>query len=313
MTTVKQMTLFAFEYEEKPKGPVWLEDIDGNHRTIPKMDAEATVEYLHKVPVEKGSWWRCLVIDHDRCYNSDQKDWDVNIWLQRGIGIRKKAKYNGEVMDCIDPHPYKWHYFKGKQIHAWKYEPLNKAWIEGDVLHITTESGEYLSEIVANDTIDKYDLHPYKPDFDLEHFLMECIRHKVPKEMMGWANHYVYATPALSPFSRARDEKEIGKIDPMGQVPGTLVENEEYTQICRCAEYIGMTMKLSYDVPALKNMAMYPVEETCMTCLRRKSANKDKCGQSGQMFCSDYMWDRKTPAKRFKAKKKKEPEDCDSE
>ncbi|AMH94044.1 hypothetical protein AR505_0323 [methanogenic archaeon ISO4-H5] len=253
MTTAKQMTLFAFSYEEKKTGPVWLEDYEGNHRTIPKMDAEATVEYLHKVPAEKGSWWRCLVIEHNRSYNRDLKDWDAEIWLQSGIGIKKKARYSGEVEDCIDPHPYKWHYLDGKQIRPWKYEPLKSVWIEEEILHLTTESGEYMAQIIPNTEIDRYDLHPYQPDTDLEHF----------------------------------------------------------TQITECARHIGMELKLPHDVPALENLAMYPVEQTCKTCLHYRSRNKTNgtCISGGNSICcSDYVWDRKTPAKKLKKSKPKEEE-----
>lgn len=312
MSITTQRTLFEFSYEEKKSGPIWLEDYDGNHRTIPRMDAEATVEYLHRVPAEKGSWWRCLVIDHSRSYNSDKKSWDAEIWLQRGIGIRKNARYSGEVQDCIDPHPYKWHYLGGKQIRPWKYEPLKSVCIEENVLHLTTESGEYMAQIIPNTEIDRYDLHPYQPDTDLEHFLMECIRHGVPKEMMMWTDHYVYATPALRPFSRGMTEEEIRKKDPMGQVPGALVGNEHFTQITDCARYIGMQLKLPHDVPALENLAMYPVEQTCRSCLHYKSMNKtDGTCRNGEksICCSDYMWDRKTPAKKLKKPKPKEEEE----
>ena len=313
MTTAKQMTLFAFSYEEKKAGPVWLEDYEGNHRTIPKMDAEATVEYLHKVPAEKGSWWRCLVIEHNRSYNRDLKDWDAEIWLQSGNGIKKKARYSGEVEDCIDPHPYKWHYMEGKQIRPWKYEALISVWIEDETLHLTTESGEYLAQIVPDTEIDRFDLHPYQPDLDLEHFMMECIRHGVSKEMMVWTNHYVYGTPALRPFCRAMSEEEVRKIDPMGQVPGALIENEHFIQITDCARYIGLTLKLSHNVPAMENLAMYPVEKTCKTCFRRKSRNKEKgvCSISGDCICcSSYLWDRKTPAKKLKRTRRNSKEDC---
>lgn len=101
-------------------------------------------------------------------------------------GMKKMIRSNGDVMDCIDPHPYKWYYLNGKQIHDWIYEPLKEAWIDEDVLHIKLDSGEYLAEIRSDDTIGKCDLHPYDPTMDLEHFAIECYKHQLPGEMMAW-------------------------------------------------------------------------------------------------------------------------------
>ena len=119
---------------------------------------------------------------------------------------------------------------------------------------------------------------------------------------MKWREHYMYGTPCLKPFSRNISHEDAKKIDLMGNIPGSMVRNEEFDQICECAEMIGVQLQLSYDVPPLMNLAMYPVEENCKTCLRRKSQNKDKGSscwkESGQTCCSSYMWDRKTPTKK---------------
>jgi len=186
------------------------------------------------------------------------------------------VKSTGEVMDCIDPHPYRWHYLNGKQIRPWKYEPLREAWIDGDTLHLKLDSGEYLADIEPDSGIDRYDLHPYDPTFDLEHFAIECYKHKLPREMMKWRVHYMYGTPCLRPFSRNISHEDAKRINLMGNIPGSMVRNEEFDQICECAERIGIQLQLSYDVPPLMNLAMYPVEESCKTCLRRKSKNKER-------------------------------------
>lgn len=301
MVTAKQMTMFAFDDEPVSKEPTWLEDYDGNHKTVYRMDAEAMVEDLNRMPSGKGSWLRCLEVDHSRSYESQFKDWDACIWFQRGIGMKKMVKSTGEVMDCIDPHPYRWHYMDGKQIRPWKYEPLRKAWIDGDSLHLKLDSGEYLAAVEADSEIDRYDLHPYNPTFDLEHLAIECYRHKIPREMMKWREHYMYGTPCLRPFSRNISHEDAKKIDLMGNIPGSIVRNEEFDQICECAERIRIQLQLSYDVPPLMNPSMYPVEENCNTCLRKRSCNKDRessCWKNeGQICCSNYIWDRKTPAK----------------
>ena len=119
---------------------------------------------------------------------------------------------------------------------------------------------------------------------------------------MAWREHYMYGTPCLRPFNRNISQEEAKKIDLMGKIPGSMVRDQEFDQICECAEMIGIRLQLSYDVPPLMNLAMYPAEESCGTCLKKKSRNKNVesyCWKSGmQMCCSDYMWDRTTPAKK---------------
>jgi len=304
MVTAKQMTMFAFDDTPVSSDPIWLEDYDGNQKTVYHMDAEAIVEDLNVMPSGKGSWLRCLEVDHSRTYEEQFKDWDAYIWLQRGIGIKKMVRCNGDVMDCIDPHPYKWHYMNGKQIREWKYEPLRETWIDDDILHIRLDSGEYLAQIESDDLIDRYDRHPYKPDFDLEHFAIECYKHHVPKEMMGWRKEYVYGTPALRPFSRNISVEDAKNISLKGNIPNGLVRNEQFNQICDCAEMIGIKLQLLHIVPEMKNLAMYPIDENCTTCLRKKSNNKDKnseCWKNNkQTCCSNYIWDRVTKAKKIR-------------
>ena len=315
MTSAKQTNLFSFDALPVSKGPVWLEDFDGNRRSICRMDAEAMVEDLNRMPSGKGSWLRCLEVDHSRSYETQFKDWDACIWFHRGIGMKKMVRSKGDVMDCMDPHPYRWHYLNGKQIRPWRYEPLKDAWINGDTLHLKLDSGEYLAEIHPDSEIDRYDLHPYDPTFDLEHFAIECYRHQLPREMMKWREHYMYGTPCLRPFTRNISHEDAKKINLMGNIPGSMVRNEEFDQICECAERIGIQLKLTHDVPPLMNLAMYPVEETCKSCLRKKSKNKgteSECWRnSGQICCSGYMWDRETPAKNKIATKKSETCSCD--
>ena len=112
----------------------------------------------------------------------------------------------------------------------------------------------------------------------------------------------MYGMPVLRPFVRGISHEDAKRIDPMGNIHGGMVRNPEFDQICACAEMIGIKLKLSYDVPALQNLAMYPIEEGCKTCLRKKSKNRNKnsgCWENDQQTCcSGYIWDRKTPARR---------------
>ena len=265
------------------------------------MDAEALVEDLNKMPSGKGSWLRCLEVDHSRSNEEQFKDWDACIWQHNGIGVKKMVRSDGGVMDCIDPHPYRWHYMDGKLIRPWKYEAVRDAWIDGDELHLRMDSGEYLSRIVPDSEILRYDKHPYRPDYDLEHFAIECYRHRIPRNMMAWRKEYLYGTPGLRPFSRNISVEDAKKVSLMGVIPDGLVPNGQFNQICECAEWIGIVLKLSYDVPVLRNLAMYPVEENCKTCLRRRSPNRGRDSECwkkrDQICCGGYVWDRKSPGK----------------
>ena len=70
MVIAKQMTMFAFDDEPVSKEPIWLEDYDGGKKTVYRMDAEAIVEDLNRMPSVKGSWLRCLEVDHSRSYET---------------------------------------------------------------------------------------------------------------------------------------------------------------------------------------------------------------------------------------------------
>ena len=91
MGTAKQLNLFAFDDVPASTEPTWLEDYEGKHKTVYRMDAKAIVEDLNQMPSRKGSWLRCLEVDHSRSYELQFRDWDACIWIQRGIGIKKKG------------------------------------------------------------------------------------------------------------------------------------------------------------------------------------------------------------------------------
>ena len=74
MATAKQFTLFSFEDEPVSSEPVWLEGYDGGRKEIYRMDAEALVEDLNRMPSGKGSCLRCLEVDHSRSYEEQFKD-----------------------------------------------------------------------------------------------------------------------------------------------------------------------------------------------------------------------------------------------
>jgi len=303
MAAMKQTSLFAFDDAPISTTPKWLEGYDGKHKMVFRMDAEALTEDINKMPSGKGSWLRCLEVDHSRSYESQFKDWDACIWHHNGIGMKKMVRSDGEVMDCIDPHPYGWHFMDEKQVHEWIYEPLKEAWIESDVLHIGTESGEYLAEILPDDRISRYDLHPYDPTTDLEHFAIECYKHRLPREMMSWRESYVFGTPVLRPFSRNITVEDAKKADLMGRISDSIVPNAQFDQICECAEKIGIRLKLPYDVPVLRNLAMYPAEENCSSCMRKRNRNPDCRNAENQAGCRRYIWNRTTAAKRYTLKK----------
>ena len=144
------------------------------------------------------------------------------------------------------------------------------------------DSGEYLAQIVFDDLIDRYDRHPYRPDFDLEHFAIECYKHGLSREMMKWREHYMHGTPRLRPFVRNISHEDAKKIDLMGNIPESMVRNEEFDQICKCTEGFRIQLQLSHYVPSLMNLAMYPVGETCRTCLRGNHRTRRRMGLAGK-------------------------------
>ncbi len=147
-----------------------------------------------------------------------------------------------------------------------------------------------------------YDRHPFDPSLDLEYLAIECCRRRLPEEMFTWREHYVYGTPPLRPFLRTMSEEEAKKIGLMGRIPGILVLNEMFTQVCGCAERPGVRLRMSRDIPALVSLSIHLKERMCRSCLRKGCTNwkesnpcweRDQCGGC----LGGYMWDRKTAAR----------------
>ncbi len=296
-----QTSLLAFDTAECQTGRRWLEGYDG-HRSLCRTDAEALVESLNAMPSGKGMWLRCLEIDKDATYNSWCRGWSARIWWQNGIGLEKLVDHEGNAKDFIDPYPLGHYYHDGRQFRPIEHQEVRGARIEGDELVLDLPSGEWAAEIRGDDEVRGYDRHPYDPSSDLEHLAIECYRRKLPEEMLAWREHYVYGTPALRPFSRTMTEEEAKRIDTMGRIPGILAPNGMFSQICECAERLGIRLKLRCDVPALANLSMHPNEKTCKSCMRRGSSNwresnpcweKDRCGGCYK----GYIWDKRAPSK----------------
>ncbi len=297
-----QTSLLAFETAECQAGRRWLEGHDGR-RGLCRTDAEAIVESLNAMPTGKGMWLRCLEIDKSATYNSWCRGWSARIWWQNGIGLEKLVDHDGNAKDYIDPYPLSHYYHEGKQFRPIEHQEVRGAKIEDDVLVLDLPSGEWAAEIHSDGEVRGYDRHPYDPSFDLEHLAIECYRNKLPEEMLAWREHYVYGTPALRPFSRTMSEEEAKRIDTMGRIPGILAPNGMFSQICECAERLGIRLRLSHGVPALANLSMHPNERTCKSCLRRGCSNwresnpcweKDRCGGC----FGGYVWDRRAPSRR---------------
>ena len=287
---MSQLTLFDFDYnvDDVSIGATWLIGFDGECKTF-RSDAEAVVEDLNSFPSGKGIWIRCLKIDHDAPYSKDQEDYVARIWQQKGLPITKMVCRDGGVKDFLqigsdDDRK------RSKPVDR----PLEDAWIEDDTIHLKTSKGEYLAHIIQDSECHRYDIHPYNPSKDLEHFAIECYRNKVPETMMRWRERYVYGTPALEPFSRCIDIDEARRIDPMGQIEGGIEPNPMYRQICECADMIGIRLDLSHKVPEMQNLSMWYNEMDCGSCLHHRSPNKkdEPCWKGRPVHCFQYMWDR---------------------
>ena len=324
--TLAQTSIFDFKpLPVTPPSARWILGwMDEGHARVCSTDAAAMAHSVGEIPTS-GTWLRCLPIDKTAPYNGWCLDWDSAVWWHNsGIRYRKLVRYDGTVGDFLDPWPHSVKY--DKESHRYNEAP----WLEvlgirmGEgVITFETEDGEWSAEIKPDAEVSRWDRHPYRPTYDLEHFAIECHRHAIPKDMMAWRAHYVWATAGLRPFYKTSDHPAVFKEDRMGRVPWAIVPNDEYSQICECARRIGLALELDHEVPALDNRAMWPVEQTCQSCLRRGSANEDpdkpcwKRKGAGGCCPRSWMWDRRTPAKGLKEKKGRkcqcEEDDCDDD
>lgn len=315
MTSLVQSSIFDFKPRERPAQ--WLTLMGGERRRLCRTDAEAFVRELGTIPTGQ-TWPRCMEIDHKSSYNRWCGWASARMWGHGGIGEQVLVDHHGRVEWTIDPYPYERYWKDGKQVRENEHGKIVAAEIEGDRLRLTVEGmGDWLAEIYPDEEVRRYDRHPYDPTRDMEHFAIECYRQGLPGSMFAWRAHYVYATDALRPFYRTMDEDEAKKTDLMGPIAGSWAPNPDYDEILACAEALGLTMKLRHGPPALANLAMYPVEQTCQNCIHRGGSNKeDGCWKKrGQSSCRGWLWDRKTPAKPYRKGKKlaRTPCGCDEE
>ena len=315
MTSLVQSSIFDFKPKERPAQ--WLMSI-GERRALCRTDAEAFVRELGTIPTG-AVWPRCLEIDHSRVYNAWCPWASARIWGHGGIGEEVLVDHTGRVEWWIDPYPPKSYFGKdGKQVRERVHARILSAEIEGDALRLGLEGlGDWLAEIKPDSALSRYDFHPYDPSRDLEHFAIECYRRNLPAGMFGWRECYIYGTPALRPFCRAVSAEDAKRADLMGNIPGAWERNQTFDEVCACAEAMGLALKLRHDVPALENVSMWPIENTCSSCLRKGSENLSEPCWKGGGVCNTgrWMWDRRTPAKPYTKGKKLAgtPRGCDEE
>ena len=324
----RQMTLVQssiFDFKPLPVAPPsarWILGwMDEGHARVCSTDAAAMAGSVGQIPTS-GTWLRCLPIDRSASYNQWCREWDSRIWWHNsGVRYEVLVKHDGTVQGFLDPWPHSVRFDK----EGHKYNEVQKLAVLGirigdGVITFETEDGEWSAEIGLDAEVGRWDRHPYRPTYDLEHFAIECHRHAIPKEMMAWRAHYVWATAGLRPFYKTSDHPAVYKEDRYGRVDWAIAPNEEHSQICECAARMGLALELDHEVPALDNRAMWPIEQTCASCLRRGSANEDpddpcwKRAGAGNCY-HRWIWDRRTPAKGLKEKKGRkcacDGDDCD--
>ncbi len=310
--TLVQSSIFDFKpLPRKEPTAEWILGWMGEgHAKVCSTDAAAMAHSVGQIPTS-GTWLRCLPIDKSASYNAWCREWDSEIWWHNsGIRYKKLVRYDGTVGDYLDPWPHAVKYDKAThKYNEIEHLPVDDIWMEDGLITFQTwPEGEWSAEIKPDAEVKWHDRHPYRPTYDLEHFAIECHRHAIPKEMMAWRAHHVWATAGLRPFYKTSDHPAVYREDKMGRVDWAIVPNEEYSQICECAARIGIALELDHEVPALDNRAMWPIEQTCASCLRRGSANEDPddpCWKRKGAGCCprSWMWDRRTPAKGLKEKK----------
>ena len=301
--TLAQTSIFDFKPRSRPAqrmGSVKL-----GPRFMYRTDAESLCESLGSVPA-RGLYLRCLEIDHSASYNAWCQWATAKIWWQNGAGVEVLVDHSGRVEAWVDPYPFERYYERGVKVCECEHFRVLSATVEGSDLRLELDgAGEWLVEVHEDSECRRCDRHGYRPGYDLEHFAIECYRHGLPEGMFGWRRHYVYGTPALRPFFHAMTAEEAKRIDLMGPIPGSVLPNEEFAQVCECAEALGVALQVEARVPALENLAMYPAERKCSSCLRKGTSNKDSCWKDGQPMCGSYLWDRRTPATSYRKSKKK--------
>lgn len=302
-----------FDFGPRPTPARWLYSMNDERRTVFRTDAEAlclAVDGTESIP-SKGTYLRCTEVDHKATYNAWCQWASAVVWWQNGMGAEVLMDHAGRVEAYLDPWPYE-HYFEGgRMVRTREHYRIVSASVEGDVLRVTLDGmGDWKAEVHEDGEARWHDLHPYDPAFDLEHFAIECYRHGLPERMFEWRKHYVYAVAALRPFFHAMSAEECKKADLTGPIPGSILPNEEFEEVCRCAEAMGIVLRMERRVPALENLAMHPIERRCSNCLRKGSENMETpCWKDGQPFCGRYMWDRRTPASPYR-KSARKPKAC---
>ena len=306
--TLAQTSIFDFEPRPASVPSArWLCTMGDDRRTVYRTDAEALCGSLGSIPT-KGLWLRCMEVDHKASYNAWCPWASAKVWWQTGMGAEVLVDHSGRAEAWLNPWPHRYYYENGRQTRPTEHYRIVSAVVEGDVLRVTLDGmGNWLAEVHEDDEAKWCDVHPYDPAFDLEHFAIECYRKGLPESMFDWRGHYVYGTPALRPFYHAMSAEECKRLDLVGPIPGSVLPNMEFAQVCECAEAVGVSLRIERRVPALENLAMHPAERRCSNCLRKGSSNiGDECWKDGQMLCSRYMWDRRTPASPYRKPTKKQ-------
>ena len=265
-----QATLFDFA----PKAlPIKASPFDHHpHRRICRSNAEAVVKDLGKMPSGAGIWPSLHV--------NDRPEWNDGCDLTSGQyrdsgGIRKEIWVDGRVKDVVEPDD------------GWM--GIDRAWIDGDTLHIVTSDGiERTLDIFEDSECRRSDIHPFDPATHPEHYVILALSKGLRGEdVMKMASTHCYDFDTVWPLSEAMDV------------------------IWRSIPLTGVVPKLDQKVRHITEfMDICPVQYTCASCTHRRPSKGCQCGcDPDKGYCGKYVWDG-TPLKRLK---RTHPTPCDDD
>ena len=285
----------------------WIKSYDDNHAIISQSDARALVDCFDKVLIG-GIWPRCHVIKKDDIAKGWYPEtWDFIAYPHNTMGwYRKLIRYDGTVLNQIEPLSYHDRYISPGHYAPQKYLNVESMAIEGDFLQIATEKGQYTASIEPDNIAipDRYYRLPFNPSEDTEHFILKCLAGNIPRELMApWVGGHC---SRLSSYSVYYNDWNTGEV----------CYNDNTALMLECANRLGLSIEINQDVQPLTHPSfnLAPILETCKNCLRAPNKNgvcsKDDIERNGSM-CFDWIWDRQKEPKKITRKTTKKPDFID--
>ena len=314
MTALVQSNIFDFKPRIVPRRDVSLLEkcnwTDSGYVEAYRSDAEAYVRDLWQIPAP-GTCTNIRLLQNDyhndlvkgHYYRSGEgivEEYPFYSFIQRmGGGLHKEI--GDDVTEWVSFREYNpsTHDYDGE------IEPVDLAYIDGDILHIESTKG-HAKEIliVDDDRCGKHDRAHWDPSLKTEHFLIECLRHGVPVGELTWVlGRHACELWMYLPFAR---DLTTGRMAPY----------QVHDKILELAARIGVFPQFHYgpEKPRPEKWDVLPAY------LKHYCAHAKGCQQKkdavGCTCCERFLYDR-TPVKPEHLddphRKKRKPKRCECE